>query len=104
MSNYEIGKQALDAIIHKKVQTRTKELHLALDKKFKEILKEFPEINPSGADDITLLGPNKKRVSIHMSWNSPMVSSELADMLFDNVRSSIIKSYIAEVAEKIEKL
>lgn len=104
MSNYEIGKQALDAIIHKKVETRTKELNSALNKKFKEILKEFPEINPSGAKDINLLGPNKEQVSLYLSWNNPIVSSELADMLFDNVRSSIIKSYIAEVAEKIEKL
>lgn len=104
MSNYKIGKQALDAIINKKIEDRTRELHSALNKKFKEILKEFPELKPSGANDIPLLGPNKKRVSIHLSWNSPSISSELADMLFDNVRSSIIRAYIEEIVEKIDNL
>lgn len=104
MSNYEIGKQALDAIINKKVETRSRELKEALNKKFREILKEFPELHPSGASDISLYGPNRKQVSIYLSWNSPAVSSELADMLFDNVKSSIIRAYIKEIAEKIENL
>lgn len=104
MSNYEIGKQALDAIINKKVETRTRALESALNKKFKEILKEFPELKPSGTNDITLLGPNKKRVSLYLSWSNPLISSELADILFDNVRSTIIRTYIKEIVEKIDNL